>query len=72
MADPRTAALSYAHQNSQVFLDYLKDLVRIPSVSTSSDHAKAMKDAAENLANRLRGLGFTNVALHPTGGHPVV
>ena len=72
MADPRTAALSYAHQNSQVFLDYLKDLVRIPSVSTSSDHAKAMKDTAENLANRLRGLGFTNVALHPTGGHPVV
>lgn len=72
MADPRTAALSYAHQNSQVFLDYLKDLVRIPSVSTSSDHAKAMKDAAENLANRLRGLGFINVALHPTGGHPVV
>lgn len=72
MTDPRNTALSYAHQNSQAFLEYLKTLVRIPSVSTSIDHAKAMKDTAENLANRLRGLGFSNVALHPTGGHPVV
>ena len=72
MTDPRNTALSYAHQNSQAFLDYLKSLVQIPSVSTSSDHAKAMKDTAENLANRLRGLGFSNVALHPTVGHPVV
>ncbi len=72
MSDPRTTALSYAHQNSQAFLDYLKGLVRIPSVSTSLDHAKAIKETAEILATRLRDLGFSKVAIYPTGGHPVV
>lgn len=72
MSDLRQKALEYAHQNSEVFLKSLQGLVKIPSISTSSDHSKAIKETAEWLAERLRRLGFKNVALYPTNGHPVV
>lgn len=72
MSDFRQTALDYAHQNSEPFLKFLQDLVKIPSVSTSADHVKDIKATAEFLADRLRKLGFTNVELFPTAGHPVV
>lgn len=72
MSDFRQQALEYAHQNNEAFLKSLRELVRIPSVSTSSDHAKAIHETAETLAEHLLKLGFSNVAILPTGGHPVV
>ncbi|MEM5776393.1 MAG: hypothetical protein AAGU05_15425, partial [Anaerolineaceae bacterium] len=72
MSDFRQTALDYAHQNSEAFLKSLQDLVKIPSVSTSADHVKDIQETAEFLAERLRKLGFTNVELFPTAGHPVV
>ncbi len=72
MSDLRQEALEYAHQNSTAYLKSLQDLVKIPSISTSIDHKKAILETAEWLADRLSGLGFKNVALHPTAGHPVV
>jgi hypothetical protein len=32
MTDPRTAAIQYAHDNRQRFLDELKDFTTIPSI----------------------------------------
>lgn len=72
MSDFRQQALEYAHQNSDAFLKSLQGLVKIPSVSTSTDHAKAIQETAQTLADRLRKLGFSNVALLSTAGHPVV
>jgi acetylornithine deacetylase/succinyl-diaminopimelate desuccinylase-like protein len=72
MVDPRQKALAYAHQNRDAYLNSLKGLVEIPSISTSTDHKKAIHETAEWLVNRLRKMGFANVALYPTNGHPVV
>lgn len=72
MSDLRQQALRFAHQNGDIFLKSLQDLVRIPSISTSIDHKTAITETAEWLADRLRKLGFAKVALYPTAGHPVV
>jgi acetylornithine deacetylase/succinyl-diaminopimelate desuccinylase-like protein len=72
MSDFRQKALEYAHQNREEYSNSLIDLLKIPSISTSIDHKKAIIETAEWLADRLRKLGFSNVALHPTNGHPVV
>jgi len=72
MNDHRDAALHYAHQNRARFLDELKDLVRIPSVSTDPNAKGEMIHAAEWLAAQMRSLGMEKVKIYPTAGHPVV
>ncbi len=72
MTDHRQAALEYALEHKQDFLDGLNELVSIPSISTDPDHVADMRLAADWLADRLRGLGMEGVAVMPTDGHPVV
>jgi acetylornithine deacetylase/succinyl-diaminopimelate desuccinylase-like protein len=48
------------------------DLLRIPSISTLSEHAPDMVRAAEWIAGEMRRIGLENVEVSPTGGHPVV
>ncbi len=67
-----TAAHDYAHQNAQVFLNQLKDLIRIPSVSTLPEKKADMQRAAEWLAADMKRIGLEKVTILPTGGHPVV
>ena len=38
MSDPRNIALSYARQNRDRFLEDLKDILAIPSISTSDEY----------------------------------
>ena len=35
-----SSAISYARENQQRFLNELKDLLRIPSVSTAGEHKR--------------------------------
>jgi acetylornithine deacetylase/succinyl-diaminopimelate desuccinylase-like protein len=72
MSDPRTIALAYAQQNRDRFLEDLKEVLSIPSISTSADFKAEVLRAALWVADHLRGLGIENVELIPTGGHPVV
>jgi acetylornithine deacetylase/succinyl-diaminopimelate desuccinylase-like protein len=73
MKNSRAAqAIAYAHDQHQQFLDNLKELVRIPSVSTDPDHAADVKRAAEWTASQLRRIGMENVSIYPTALHPVV
>jgi acetylornithine deacetylase/succinyl-diaminopimelate desuccinylase-like protein len=51
--------------------DYV-DFLRIPSVSTLSEHREDMRRAAGFVAERLRAMGVEHVELADTGGHPVV
>jgi acetylornithine deacetylase/succinyl-diaminopimelate desuccinylase-like protein len=72
MTDPRQIAIHYAHQNSDRFLEELKDVLTIPSISTSDEYKPEVLRAAVWMADHLRGLGMENVELMPTRGHPVV
>src|SRR5258706_6371633 len=72
MTDHRQAALDYAHQHKAGFLDSLKELVAIPSISTNPEARADIQHAAEWVAARLKQLGIDKVAVMPTAGHPLV
>ncbi len=67
-----SAAVSYARENQKRFLDELKDLLCIPSVSTAEDHKDDIRKAAEMVANDLKRIGFEHVEIISTQGHPLV
>ena len=69
MASP---AVSYARENQQRFLSELKDLLRIPSVSTAPEHKSDVERAAEYVANELRRIGMENVEVIKGKGHPLI
>jgi acetylornithine deacetylase/succinyl-diaminopimelate desuccinylase-like protein len=66
------AALKYAQVEKPRFLEELKELVSIPSISTDPGAEPAMQRAAGWVAEQLRKCGMSNVAVMPTAGHPVV
>ena len=84
MAPTSTAssAVQFAGKNHARFLAELKDLLRIPSVSTLPEHKQDCRRAAETLAAELKRIGMENVRLIEaesiangavTGeGHPLV
>jgi acetylornithine deacetylase/succinyl-diaminopimelate desuccinylase-like protein len=57
--------------NRQRYVDELAEFLRIPSVSTESDHAADIRQGAMWVQNKLQKLGF-HVELHETARHPVV
>jgi len=72
-----SAAVDYARQNKPRFLDELKDLLRIPSISTLPEHNGDTRRAAETLAGEMKRLGLEHVRLIETAhgggaGHPLV
>jgi acetylornithine deacetylase/succinyl-diaminopimelate desuccinylase-like protein len=67
-----SSAVDYARQNNPRFLDELKALLRIPSVSTLPEHKADVRRAAEVLAAELQRIGMENVRLIETAGHPLV
>ncbi len=60
------AAVAYARENGARFVEELKDLLRIPSVSTDPERAGDVRRAAEFVADGLRGAGLENVRLIET------
>jgi acetylornithine deacetylase/succinyl-diaminopimelate desuccinylase-like protein len=67
-----SSAVDFARSNQQRFLDELKDLLRIPSVSTLEEHRPDIQKAADFVANELRRIGMENVEIIPTKGHPLI
>ncbi len=67
-----TAAVHFARENQQRFLSELKDLLRIPSVSTLPEHKSDVLKAAEFVANDMRRIGLQHVEIIKTEGHPLV
>src|SRR5260370_30214015 len=65
-------AVDSARQNQQRFLNELKDLLRIPSISTAPEHKSDVQRAADYVAAELRRIGMDNVETIPTKGHPLV
>lgn len=67
-----SAAVAFATKNHARFLDELKALLRIPSVSTLPEHKEDCRKAAELLAAELRRIGMEHVRLIEGEGHPLV
>ena len=67
-----SAAIDYARQNNARFLDELKTLLRIPSVSTLPEHGVDVARAAAWLADELKRIGLEHVEVIKTAGHPLV
>lgn len=67
-----SVAIGYAHQNSSRFLDELKILLRIPSISTLPEHNADVFGAATWLAEELKRIGMEHVEVIKTAGHPLV
>jgi acetylornithine deacetylase/succinyl-diaminopimelate desuccinylase-like protein len=67
-----SSAVSYARQNHPRFLNELKDLLRIPSISTLPEHKGDCRRAAEVLAAELARIGMENARLIEAEGHPLV
>ncbi len=65
-------ALEYARANQTRFLNELKDLLRIPSISTLPEHAADVRRAAELLRTEMERIGLQQVRLIETTGHPLV
>ncbi len=47
MPDARAVAVQFAKNQAEQNLNSLKELIRIPSISTDPDHVKDMRIAAE-------------------------
>ena len=62
----------YLSANQDRFVEELRDLVRIPSVSAKPEHMPDVEAAGEWVVARLKAAGAENVAMYPTAGHPVV
>ncbi len=67
-----SSAVVFAQENHPRFLNELKDLLRIPSVSTDPEHAQDCRHAAEVLEAELKRAGMENARIIETKGHPLV
>ncbi len=71
-----SAALDYARQHAASSLDELKQLLRIPSISTLPEHRGDVRRAAAFLAAELTRIGMEHVELvdvpGSATGHPLV
>ena len=71
------AAVAFAKDNGERFVEELKALLRIPSISTDPERVGDVRRAAEFCAAELRRIGLRNVRLIETStegrvGHPLV
>ena len=64
--------IGYIDSKRDEHLNELKELLRIPSVSTKSEHKPDIEQAARWVAEKLRAAGLENIEIVPTKMHPVV
>ncbi len=63
---------TFVEQNQARMLRELSELLAIPSISTTPEHAPDVRRAADWMMDHLRGLGCPVVRLIEGDGHPVV
>ncbi len=64
--------LRYIENSKSRYLDELKTLIAIPSVSTNPENKPDVERCAKWVADHLTTIGMNNVQIFPTQGHPVV
>ncbi|MDR7238070.1 dipeptidase [Neobacillus drentensis] len=64
-----TELLSNQHDQN---VEELKELLRIPSISSLSEHKEDIQKAASWIANKLESIGLEHVEIVQTKGHPII
>ncbi len=67
-----SAVVDYVHSQRERYLEELKQLLRIPSISTDKSHGDDIRRAAEWVRDRMAAAGCTRAELRETTGHPIV
>ncbi len=67
-----TKVKAYIDEHKDRFLEELFTLLRIPSVSTASEHDKDTYHCAVQVQEYLVKAGLDSCKLYPTDGHPIV
>lgn len=62
----------YIEENKERYLDELFELIRIPSISSLSEHKQDMVKAAEKYKEHFLAAGCDKAVVMPTAGNPVV
>lgn len=63
---------AYFAEHREEHLNELKEFLRIPSISSLSEHKGDIQNAAQWLANAFDKLNLENISINQTAGHPVV
>ncbi|MGE7696191.1 dipeptidase [Lysinibacillus sp. NPDC094177] len=63
---------AYFTEHREAHLNELNEFLRIPSISSLSEHKGDIQNAAEWLANAFKNLNLENISITQTAGHPVV
>ena len=66
------SAVEFARSQQPRFLEELKSLLRIPSISTLPEHTGDVRFAAQSLAGEMERIGLEHVRVIETSGHPLV
>jgi acetylornithine deacetylase/succinyl-diaminopimelate desuccinylase-like protein len=64
--------IDHINVNRDRYLQELKALLAIPSISALSEHARDVRRCADWCADEMRRIGLQNVRIVETPGHPVV
>ncbi len=62
----------YIDDNKESYINELKDLLTIPSISTNAENKKDIEDCANWLQNHMNDIGLENVKTYQTDGYPIV
>jgi acetylornithine deacetylase/succinyl-diaminopimelate desuccinylase-like protein len=71
-ADRITNAISYYQKNFDKLFEEFLHLVKIPSVSTDNEKKNDIRNAANFLVEKLKGIGFQKVEAFQTPLHPII
>ncbi len=72
MAKRPEAALKLAEESNAQYIEDLRDLLRIPSISTDPAYEEEVRRAAEWVAKACETAGLEKVRIIDTKGHPLV
>jgi len=64
--------IDHIESKREAHLDELKEFLRIPSVSTKTEHKSDVERAAHWVAEKMRAAGLEKVEITPTKMHPLV
>jgi len=64
--------LDFIKRNKEAYVEELKELLRIPSISTLPENKNDINQCANLIADKLRIAGMSRVEIFKTEGHPIV